>query len=1209
MVIQKTMKLSHLNTRLETILDRAFANSQTTSNRSFELIGLSSSFCLAHLFSQSYSKNVNDLPHLVVLPSLEEAESFNKKLKSFHCPYSSSILSHHDVSPYSTLLPNEQVSKNRIRFFNQAQHAKPGEIFLAPIQSLLQKSVPFNFLSSHSFVIREGDEIPSDLSKKLIELGYQLSPLAEDQGMFSVRGGIIDIFSPAHDFPVRIELFGDMVESMRFFSPETQRTIRNTSLIQIIPSHEVLYSDDNLEKVIFKFKKSAQGRPVVLDEIEDIVRSISRKSYFPGIDFMLPFFYEKLSSPLDHFSSPLNVWLYDPVELSRQFDLLVSEMKIDFEKAESVAIRPDYKDIFETTESIESLPYPEGGRLIKSSKINIHEDFSLQNNYDLSNDSFNLSSSQKSHEVITYKSFSTLDFSNIFSLDANNLASDEKLKKATSKLTSWKKEGYHIFIFSRNHQQSERVKIILDKMNFDCSITNDDEFLLDEWSSQQNRNLNLFHVLPLYLDESIRLAEEKIIYLRDEDFFGKKSRLKSNQAEKEFQKQVEKLNFGDLVVGDFIVHIKHGIGQYEGLKKMLVNGVESEFLQLSYKDKNKLYLPVYRVGQIQKYASAAAAHVGLDKLGGTSWEKAKVKVKSHLKDVASELLNLYAQRSQLTRPPFSAIDNDYKSFEGGFPYDETDDQLRAIKDIIKDMTGPRPMDRLVCGDVGFGKTEVAMRAAFKAIQDHKQVALLAPTTVLSFQHLETLRKRFSGWPVEIRALNRFLTPAEVKKTLQDLKDGRVDIIVGTHRLLSKDVLYKNLGLLIIDEEQRFGVVHKERLKKIKTNVDTLTLSATPIPRTLNMSLVGIRDLSFITTPPVDRLPTRTFTCKFESETIRKAILAEIQRGGQVYFIHNRVQSIYSLCDELRQLVPEARIKVAHGQMEEDQLEETMVAFFNHDIDVLLSTTIVESGMDVSRANTIFIDQAHQLGLSQLYQLRGRVGRSKQRAYCYLLIPKGKSIDKDAQERLRVIQENTALGSGLRIAQHDLEMRGAGNILGEEQSGHINLVGYDLYMDLLNDALRDAKGETSSNMDLDPEINLKIPALIPDQYIADIRLRLGYYKALSNITSQNDLSDIEDELKDQFGPLPEQVLNLMGIMLLRYECKQLGVKDLSTGLKTLSLSFSENTPLKPETAISLAMRENKKYSLAPDNRLIIRMNNQSIQNIYDELDYLKKLAHV
>ena len=452
-------------------------------------------------------------------------------------------------------------------------------------------------------------------------------------------------------------------------------------------------------------------------------------------------------------------------------------------------------------------------------------------------------------------------------------------------------------------------------------------------------------------------------------------------------------------------------------------------------------------------------------------------------------------------------------------------------------------------------------------------------------------------------MNRFVEPAETKKTLKELEAGSVDILIGTHRVISKDVQFKDLGLLIIDEEQKFGVLHKEKIKKIKTAVDTLTLSATPIPRTLNMSFTGVRDLSIINTAPVDRLPTRTFVSNPDSELIRKAIMAEIARGGQVYYIHNRVQSIYGVADELRKIVPEARIRIGHGQQDEHELEATMLAFFNHEIDVLVCTTIVESGMDVPRANTMFIDQAHMFGLSQLYQLRGRVGRSKARAYCYLLLPKEKKIEKDAQERLKIIQENSALGSGIKIAQYDLELRGAGNILGDDQSGHVNSVGYELYMDLLNEALAEAKGETPPDLELDPEINLRIPALIPDQYISDLRIRLSYYKALTEIRSQEDLDQIELELRDQFGEPPEPVVNLMGLMLIRRQCKDLGVRDVSAGPKSISLIFTPQTRMKPEQAIKLAMRENKKYSLTPDHRLNVRMNVITWSKVFEELNFL------
>lgn len=1179
------MKIGYLHPHLESIIERFFSFSK---NR-IEIIGANTPLALAYLLAQSYSKKINDLPHLIITSSLDEAEVLKQHFKSLFCSKELHILPFYDVSPYSTLIPNDFISKKRVGWIHAASNAQPGDLFIAPIQALQQKTLPYESLYKCTIKIQEGFELNQSFMKKLDLLGYQSSPYVEDPGQYAFRGGIIDVFSPAHEFPIRIELFGDLVETVRLFSNKNQRTIKVLNEAQIIPAHEVFYENANLDFVLEQFKKSAENRPIHKEEFQEILLGLSRNQYFSGIDFMLPIFHKNCVSPLEHFSSPLNIWFLDRLEINRTSDLFIEEMKQEHDSGSSLTIRPFWNDLFA---NLEQLSFPPDSRSVYFNRIQLN--------------SSNLDTVESDQsETVEYPTSPLTEFSKV--LHSETVGSSSWLEALNSRLDRWKSDDYTIFIFGRNHQQSERLQHLLERAQWNSILTKDDEFQLDDWSLVQKRDSRLVHIIPHYLSESLRFTDEKVIFLRDDDFFGAKSRLKKGQSQKEVQKQFERLSFGDLNPGDFVAHVKHGVGRYEGLKVMQVNGMDSEFIQIAYKDTDKLYLPVYRISQLQKYSSGITS-VSLDKLGGTSWEKAKVKVKSHLKDIANELLQLYATRSQLHRAAFSPADKDYESFEAGFPYDETNDQLRAISDVLQDLTSTKPMDRLICGDVGFGKTEIAMRAAFKVAQERKQVAVLAPTTVLTFQHFETFKKRFKGWPLEIRALNRFVSPSEVKKTLLETKEGKVDILIGTHRILSKDILFKDLGLLIVDEEQKFGVTHKEKIRKLRASVDTLTLSATPIPRTLNMSLVGIRDLSFINTPPVDRLPTRTFTCKFEPETIKKAILAEVNRGGQVYFIHNRVQSIYGIADELRQILPDLRIRVGHGQMDEDELEQTMVAFFNHEIDVLVCTTIVESGVDVSRANTIFVDNAHQLGLSQLYQLRGRVGRSKQRAYCYLLIPKGKNIDKVAQERLRVIQENTALGSGLIVAQHDLELRGAGNILGVEQSGVADLVGYELYMDLLNETLAEAKGETPTDIDLDPEINLRIPALIPDSYIADIRLRLSYYKALSNIKSQDDLVELEDDLKDQFGTPPEPVHNLMGIMLLRLKCKQLGIRDLTTGLKNLSLVFSEKTPLKPEVVIQLAMRENKKYSLLPDSKLSIRMNQISITRIFEELELLEKLAH-
>ncbi len=1174
------MKFDSLPLRLESIIERELE----LRHPNIRVVGSSSPISVALLLTHSNSNKINYLPHLVVVPRMSDAVRLQQAIQFFDSRRNSYILPHFDVSPFSGLEARPQIVKERIRFLHFAQNAKAGDIFIAPITSLQQKTTPFSYLNRNTHLLKKGSELPGQFSALLNVLGYEATPMVEDVGQYSIRGGIIDIFSPAHDFPIRIELFGDSIESLRTFSVSDQKSFSEAPSLTVVPAKEAFYVEEYLESLIQKFKASTDNREIDRTEEEEVFRAISRLNQFQGQDFLLPFFFKKLESPLEHFSSELNIWSLDPTEIRRQADQLLDEMHSDYQTSTRQVIRAPVEDFFDRTES---LPFPEGSVQVEFSGIDIEE------------------VSRNRQEVkIEYSAFNLLEVAS--SLQSLTPGSEPWLAQVNSKFDGWKKNQYRIFISVKNKSQAERLRLILEKIDWKVEIPDSSEEGWYSWAAQQEHDHKLVTLITRFLPESVRLPEEKLIFLRDEDLLGKKMRVKELKSSDEFQSQAKRLSFGDLKPGDFVVHIQHGIGIYEGLKPMKISGVDTEYIQVGYKDKDKLYLPVYRVAQLQRYSGASQSMVP-DKLGGQSWEKTKTKVRSHLRDIANSLLELYAKRAELHRPSFEIHVDDFLAFESSFPYDETEDQLRAIQDFLKDMTSTKPMDRLICGDVGFGKTEVAMRAAFIAAHNQKQVAILAPTTVLSFQHLETFKKRFHGFPFEIRALNRFVSTQDAKKTLADVKAGKVDILIGTHRIFSKDVEFKNLGLLVIDEEQKFGVVHKEKIRKLRTNVDTLAMSATPIPRTLNMSLVGIRDLSIINTAPVDRLPTRTFISKWDEENIRKAIESEILRGGQVYFIHNRVQSIYGVADEIRKLVPTARIRVGHGQMSEDELEKTMVSFFSHEIDVLVCTTIVESGMDVAKANTMFIDQAHMMGLSQLYQLRGRVGRSKQRAYCYLILPRDKKIDKLAQERLKVLQENTALGSGIRIAQYDLELRGAGNLLGEEQSGHVDSVGYELYMDLLNETVHQLRGEPFDEVEVEPEINLRIAALIPDKYISDIRIRLSYYKALADIRSHDDLEKIENELKDQFGEIPEPTVNLMGLMLIRSQCKSLGIRDVGAGLKNISLVFTEKTKLKPETAIQLAMRENKKYSITPDNRLNIRMNNITWPAVYEEIEYLIKLV--
>ncbi|MES2768433.1 MAG: transcription-repair coupling factor [Bdellovibrionota bacterium] len=1150
-------------------LETTFAKAMGSS---VHIVGSQSTVALASILGSPDYIDLHKKPQVVVVASDAHAQDLEQALLFFNPHLKIHTLEGFDVSPYSGLYPNFRSIAQRIYWLYRAQYSTGGEVFIAPIQYLIQKTLPKELVDQFTTTLKINDEISPAFLKKLIDLGYQNSPRVEDVGQFSIKGGLVDIFSPAHEHPIRIELFGDYIESMRFFNQETQRTLDQTTELVVLPVRETLFHDKTQELVLKQLNEKYKSGNFSKEFKEQIYESLMMKRFFHGIDFLTPYFYENLNSPLDYFDSAISLYQLDPLEITRQYDKFISDIKSDYEASKEESISPSPEMIYE---KFEKLKPAAGSTNISLSSIELLE--------------ADQEKSDQEHTV--YFKSSMINIRGV-----ENQEIFEELKKKISEQHQNKRK---VIISTHTQSQAERVKILLDKFEFSHHLHAEDFF---DFSSLLESRSDVIDIIPRPLPESVILENEGLAFLREEDFFGKKE-IRKPRPQKNSSAYSKSIILSDLKIGDYIVHSEFGVGVYEGLKPMNVGSVESEFIQIKYQGDDKLYLPVYRINLIRKFSGGAA----IDKLGGSGWKKTKIKVRSHLKDIASELLALYAKRAQVTRPPFKTEDVDYKTFEGHFAYDETPDQLEAIDSILNDMHKDTPMDRLICGDVGFGKTEVAMRAAFKCAQDQRQVAVLVPTTILSFQHFETFKKRFKSWPLKIEMLSRFTPTAKAREVVEGLKSGSVDIVIGTHRVLSKDIVFKNLGLLIVDEEHKFGVTHKEKIKKLKNAVDTIAMSATPIPRTLNMSLMGIRDLSLINTAPQDRLPVRTFICKFEDSVIKKAIENEVQRGGQVYFLHNRVQSIAEVAHKLQELVPDVRLRYAHGQMDEDELETTMIAFFKQEFDVLVSTTIIESGMDVQKANTIIIDRADTLGLSQLYQLRGRVGRSNERAYCYLVIPKSGALDPIAQERLKVLQENTELGSGLRIAHHDLELRGAGNILGEEQAGHANSVGYELYIELLEQALKEARGEDTQKDDLEPEINLRIPALIPHDYIPDIRVRMGYYNALSRIESPDDMDRFEADMSDQFGKVPEQVMNLMGMMLLKKYCKDLAIRDLSAGAKSISLAFTDFTPIKSDVMIELVTGRPKKYSITPDSRLIVQMTEISWPQIYSELNSLKTYA--
>jgi len=1094
-------------------------------------------------------------PQVVVTADLTSALRFKEAVGFWNPGKTVVILPPYQPGPYSGVQYSPSQVHERLAWLHQSINSETKTVFVAPIQGLLQKTISSDGFLEATTEISVGDELPESFYADLHQVGYVNSPMVEDRGSFTVRNGIVDIFSPQMEFPVRLELFGDEIESIRQFDPHSQRTLGVIEQFTVIPAREILLSEKN--RILAEQKFLQTRNP----ELHALANHLKRNEYCENLEFYLPLFEEKVESPLNYFSKAPTFWMIHELDIEAAAQDFIDENSKAYEP-EKFPVAPDQQffDFVDLRKGFKSV--------IAINTINILE-----------------SSEGMADPVLALASKRIL------------APKDKKFHQQVEgflKVINDHKDKATIIVAVKGEPQFSRLKPYVENEGLKA------EFLEDE-TGKLLENLpesgTILFVERAFID-SILFADENLLIMSYGDFFGRSYQRKSKEQKNQ---RGAHLSFGEIKAGDFVVHGVHGVCQFVGLETMNVGGVEGEFLVLSFKEKDKLFLPIYRIHQIYKYASESV-QPSLDKLGGNKFQNVKTKTKKRLREIANDLIQLYARRSQSQRPAFDIHSTDVSDFFNEFPYEETEDQLKAIGDIITDLGGTKPMDRLICGDVGFGKTEVAMRAAFVVASQNKQVAVLAPTTVLTMQHLQTFQKRFKNWPLRIEVVNRLIPTAKVKKIFQDLKAGQIDILIGTHRLLSQDVGFNNLGLLIVDEEQKFGVTHKEKIRKLKYNVDTLALSATPIPRTLNLSLLGIRDLSLIHTAPVDRLETRTFICKYNDEIIRKAIESELKRGGQVFFLHNRVQSIYGLADELRSLLPKARIGVGHGQLKEKELESVMMSFFKGELDILLSTTIVESGMDIPNANTILINKSENFGLSQLYQLRGRVGRSGRRAYCYLLTDTHKPLSKIAKERLKVIQENTALGSGLQIAQYDLELRGAGTLLGEEQSGLIDTVGYEFYMELLDEAIKEAKGEKSIDS-VEPEMNLKIRAFIPDSYIPNIRLRLSYYRALTEIRSENDIDDLEEELKDQFGKPPEEVINLLGLMLIRYQCLQLGVKDLSSGKENIILNFTPQTPLPPEKAIALASQGNKKYMLTPDNRLKVRMKDVSWPKVYDEVSLL------
>ena len=996
-------------------------------------------------------------------------------------------------------------------------------IVVAHIESILNKLMNPSLFKDHVININLGEKVElNKLVEKLISCGYERESMVEGIGQFSIRGGIIDIFSPNNESPYRIELFDDEVDSIRTFDIGTQRSLEIIQSVSISPVKEILvlenYRDDiikkmkdDLERGTTNLKECSRIRKNMEEKFGSFIEELNEKLHISNIDMITPYIpKEYLSNILGYFKDNSVVFIDEPKRIVEKVEGIKSDFLLK------------YSDVLEAGEV---LPCHER---INYEYIDVIDD--IKRKICIANTAL-----LKHNPIFSPKSIVTFSTKSMQSYH-NNM---DFLKE---ELNHYKYRGYKVIIFSGTEEKGKRLQEVLTDLGITCSYV--------ENGNRDIKSSQIF-ITPRSITRGFEYSNIKFVIISEGEIFGS---FKGKRRKIKRKAKGDAVNFLDLNIGDFVVHENHGIGQYKGIEQLSIQGVKKDYLTISYKGNDKLYVPIDQMNLIQKYVGADSIKPKINKLSSPEWSRTKQRAKKAVEDMAKDLLELYAMRESLEGFSFSKDTVWQRQFEDLFPYEETGAQIRSIEEIKKDMENRKPMDRLLCGDVGYGKTEVALRAAFKAIMDGKQVAMLVPTTILAQQHFNTIVERFSAFPITTAMLSRFRTAGEQKNTIDGLRKGTVDIVVGTHRLLSKDIIFNDLGLLIVDEEQRFGVKHKESLKKLKENVDVLTLTATPIPRTLHMSLIGIRDMSVIDEPPEERYPVQTYVVEFNEQMIREAILKEIERGGQVYFVYNRVESIDKIAINLKKLVPESKIAVGHGQMSERQLEKVMMGFVTNEYNVLVCTTIIETGLDIPNVNTMIIYDADKMGLSQLYQLRGRVGRTNRVAYAYFTYEKDKVLTEIAEKRLRAIKDFTEFGSGFKIAMRDLEIRGAGNLLGVEQHGHIEAIGYDLYVKFLNETIKKLKGEDFEEV-TDTTIDLNIDGYIPSKYIEDEEQKIEIYKKIAAIRNIDDYSELIDELIDRFGDIPKEVENLMDISYIKNNASLYHINNIVQSGNIIILEFS------------------------------------------------------
>ncbi len=1105
---------------------------------------------------------------VVVCPSEAQAVELHDQATFFHRTlYLSTPLLFYPARE-TDFVPSQYQSENIVDQRLSALYRcfdKAPSIIITSLKALAQKTIPHEIFKKHIHALMLHDE-PNreELIKQFIDSGYEREGTCRAVGDFSVRGDIIDFFSPNHANPIRVEFFGDQIERMCYFNADSQTSFVNQNLeyVEWIPSHEILLSEIDQKEVLKRIKARADDLNLPPEARSHLEESVREKVLLPAMDHLFPIFYGKDESLIQYLPANANWVLMDPLSLKTE----IQNIEFEFQRSsgDSKKLQSKPEDFLVNLENIEKT---------LNSKPNLYiseVDFTFPMETD----------HVPFHKISLHQE--------IQSELIQNKKTERPYAPLAKKIHDWNDRGLAIYI-SASENSFDRIQKLL------SAYLPEYKFEKVEHIVDEHRQPFRINLITGDIHHGFTSDTHRIVILTEAEIFGEQ---KFKQAKVITQENMLE-SLSELQVGDPVVHIDHGIGLYQGLKKMTIAGVEHDFLVIEYLGQDKLFLPVYRLNRIHKYISADGKKAKIDKLGGENWEQAKKKAQKAIEEMAQELIELYAKRKIAKGYSYGQPDEDYTEFEVEFPFEETRDQLKTIEEIFNDLESEKPMDRLVCGDVGFGKTEVALRAAYRVAAEGKQVAVLVPTTILCQQHYETFKKRFANFPIEVDFLSRFKERKDALETIANLKTGNLDILIGTHRMLSKDVEFSNLGLLILDEEHRFGVKHKEHIKKFRNKIDVLTLTATPIPRTLQLSMTGIRDLSVINTPPLDRKAVHTILCNFDDGTIRNAIMKELTRKGQIFFLHNRVESIYTMKQYIEKIVPEVRIRVAHGQMNLHELEKTMLAFLNHEFDLLLCTTIIESGIDVPNANTLIVNRADTFGLSQLYQIRGRVGRSHQEAFSYFMVPDRDRMSRDAVKRLKVLKQFTDLGSGLKISLHDLEIRGAGNLLGSKQSGQISTVGFELYSQLLEREIRKLKGEKVQE-EVEPEIQVNIAAYIPDDYIDEQSERLRFYKRLSGCKNEEEMNLIKSEMIDRFGPLPPVVENLIEVVDLKMVSRECGVISLKISGFSPVIEFGDHAPINVDKLLAMA-KKNPAVRFTPDQKLIIGFDSQ-----LDPLQETKKI---